>query len=276
MKIVEAPLGDYHLEGDWHDTENHIGGALVNARGKGSLSHPDIGNNSFVSKYDRYLIQKPETEAALRKAFSHLPQTIHVIFFNHKNGLKIAKKFLDLGDLNNTDSPNEMAGLLGKALVAKIEEMRESDPDAIIFVLTHNEGGDKRHPITPWMIAHRMAHASHILNKMQSYDAMVSKMLNDNNISYTGQRLMSVLKAMCTFRAAREDNILQDNPIELYCEMFTQYLMTGKITLQPPEFIRQHLSNGYSLENFTQRMEDLYNNGCREVIPLLSGKTMVC
>lgn len=155
FEIFEAPLANYELYGDWSN-DQHIPNPVVN------LNTPEVTDeyisqfsNSFVSAFDRTLIQKPETEKALKKFFKHLPMPINVFFFNDAQALKIADQALDHGEfhfenLGYESEEDLIFGIFEKRLQERLKKLRSKK--AITFVLTQNEGGSKRHPLTPWSL----------------------------------------------------------------------------------------------------------------------------
>jgi hypothetical protein len=252
-EITEAPLDGYELHGDWSDQETHDPQPAIHADKTPSAHHlrQKYGDNSFVSKFDRALIQKPETEAALRKVFARFNIPIYLFFLNSEAGRQIAVHYLDFGKLKNTTSltnPNSgharMKDLLGPGIYSRIREIHGAHPDACIIILTHNEGGDKRHPLTPWMIVHRIAHAygpggNFLESKTTDLWAIADayRLTRESVHDIVGLRF-DISRAICTFRAAREDNILDNSGVEIGAELFTQFVMQGRVKLQLPAEIR--------------------------------------
>lgn len=116
------------------------------------------------------------------------------------------------------------------------------NPEAITVVLTNNEGSG-RMPLTGWMIAHRLCHAMEISKNTdfgaqpQGLREFMKKsfrdMANDLEEIYAKTNIypkqLSCL--IGTTKACRDRTLTQ--PGELYPECFAQYMLTGKVKLNP-------------------------------------------
>lgn len=268
--LTEAPLASYELYGDWNN-DHHIGHPIYapgedGGDGEGSvpLGYDDIDEkhkNSFVSKFDRALVQSPETEAALQRFFRHLPMPINVFFLNKPAALYIARDFLDYGELGKDDKDKKawqpeggnklIWGIVGAELKKRLKKAQK-DPRSITFLLTHNEGGSKRHPLTPWMIVHRIAHASGVIlgtALTSSFYAELQALAKAYGVAFHATKY-DMMRSICTFRAAREDNILNNTELELACELMTQYMVRGTVVLRLPETFAYKHPEGMTPEEF--------------------------
>lgn len=79
------------------------------------------------------------------------------------------------------------------------------------------------------------------------------------------RNIAQIMKSFCTFRSARENNLLDDD-VELITELFTQYLIRGTVVLKAPSSIRMtkfdservnHVPFDYQLKNPTRATKDL-------------------
>ena len=248
--LAEAPLGNYELHGDW-ENDRHVPVAVID--GGGPITDPkstpgdersiDPKGNSFASRIDRALVRDPRTEDALRRSLAHLPLTFHLLFLNGAEGIRIAQGFLDSG---NYTPGNEIDDALGTDMIKRIASLRKEDPKSVIILLTHNEGGTVRHPLTPWMIVHRLAHASQYTFRHGRYSPShphnsIEKCIRHVASCYDVQSVQTdttdeqVLLQLCTFRSARENMVNQTVGLETGCELLTQYMMTGTTKMRAPD-----------------------------------------
>lgn len=124
--ILEAPLGSYDIVGDLAD--------------RGSFRAPD-----------RAIITSQKTPARLQHAFRNTREIVDLVFLPLK------------GPVSDVIAAGEQYGGIWTREVAHKRLPRRtlpepSSPDAIMVVLTHNEGAN-RLPLSPWIIAHRIGHA---------------------------------------------------------------------------------------------------------------------
>jgi hypothetical protein len=297
--LAEAPLGNYELHGDW-DNERHVavpvidgGGAIIDPKSEpGDERSIDPKGNSFASRFDRALVKDPRTEAALRKALAHLPQTFHLLLMNGEEGLRIAQSYLDNGKYSPGDHIDDA---LGEPMLKRLEALRAKEPDSVIILLTHNEGGKTRHPLTPWMIVHRLAHAAEFLyrngkripsgrqTKIEQLLYSMAKCYEHPFGILDQHHEDQVLVQMCTFRSAREGSIRHTITAELGCEILTQYMMTGKVTLRVPETLKL-VSGNYPMKNFhsqqaatiAHQLEAEFNRSIPAFLGSMSGRTFIC
>jgi hypothetical protein len=297
--LAEAPLAGYELYGNWDDDQTHYAKPVVNADSAVN-DETTYDNNSFVSKFDRALIQKPESEAALKRYFAKFEMPVYVFFLNDDSGIDIARNYLDFGAVFDPDSvkfPNHRnTGIwqaLGKAITNRIGDVQSQHPNALIVILTHNEGGAKRHPMTPWMIVHRMAHAMIDRSNINFHSIYHSPMFAIAE-AYRGDPrtgghvekddIYEVLEAICTFRAAREGNILGGEQLEIVCELFTQYMVRGHVILELPEFMtlggkklpRPTEDLHASAQSALRYIAEKVNEKFAKMIEHATGKVMVC
>ncbi len=297
--ITEAPLGDYQLHGDWSN-DRHVATPVID--GSGAIVDPksppgaereiDAKGNSFASRFDRAMVQDPRTEAALRRSLVHLAPTFHLLFLNGPEGLRIAQSYLDHG--RHTPGDDHVEDALGSEMLGRLAALRDRDPQSIIVLLTHNEGGTARHLLTPWMIVHRLAHASQYLFR---YERMLPT--GDMQRPTTGEQILyqlsqcydhgvvieprfedEMLLQLCTFKAARDNTINDALSLEVGCELMTQYMMTKKVTLKLPETMKI----GYShfplkhrqVDKAKRLIQELEDNLNASFIQGMVGHTYIC
>lgn len=149
--ISEAPLADFQTFGDWSDNTTHLPPKEKNSDAwdwdKGN------GQNSFVSKIDRKLVQDISTKTKLTQFLAKHDIDFYLYMVNTPE-MKVFHRNIDFSEITPKNAqfshfPKDLQDILATRF----------DQGGIQIVLTHNEGGAKRHALTPWMICHRMAHA---------------------------------------------------------------------------------------------------------------------
>lgn len=225
--ITEVPLGAYQTIGDF--------------------SKP----HSFRGKTDPVLITSPKAIENVRKKFGKTPYVINMFFVN-KPGVA---KHTETG----TVSLDEIRKRLGDDVAnAVAPHYQEEDNVNIVFV---SNLGAQKVPMTPWIMAHRMAHAlargsrgnmghQNYMEVIRTINDFLSEVLpevygvryvNPERLGYTDterqqQRnaqlmMIHLFQEMCTFRSAREKKIR--DYFEIYNELFAQYVIEGKIRFNP-------------------------------------------
>lgn len=266
--LQEAPIGDYKTIGNF------------------DKSH------SFNDKRDRTLLTNPRSVERLKNKFDNTAHDFNMFFVNMRG----AGKHMEVGILKG--GIEEVERRLGKVVA---DEVRKSDlSDAINVIFTNNSGAEKM-VMTPWIIAHRIAHAfarvdgrrgnqpyteasDTILRTtaeiMQSYYGYGTKdfpsserekdsyKYGENAYKYKrNQELLmrNFFQKVCTFRSARE-GIIRDW-FEVVNELFAQYITTGSIKFNsPPESfdVGGYRGNKYSLRDRSE-VEDLLGSLSRDL-----------
>lgn len=274
-KLTEAPLGGYELHGQgWEDTQHSEPARTSSKAGSPFTKH------SFVSKVDRVLARDPKTEAALRKMFSRVTQDVYLYLVNSPE-MELFMQNLDYGYINTKDDefklfPEE----LQKAVLSR------DNGNSIQVILTHNEGGSKRHALTPWMIVHRMAHAVLTGNENFSTDNLLDGLEKGYAFVRDQEDVAEIYRNVCTFGSARNNNILGDKAgpqfNELNCELFTQFIVTGKVKFQmPPEVIVRgdrelEMVDAHALQNVLSTAEQEITAWFEQLLGELTGCVFVC
>jgi len=105
------------------------------------------------------------------------------------------------------------------------QEFKPNDNE-ITIIYTRNDF--QLNPMTAWIMAHRFAHM--ISSYIEEVIEEIYFILNMGHIAYHSKTDFETLPyKFATMRSARENKII--NLRELYHEFMTQYLMTGKVTL---------------------------------------------
>ena len=124
--LQEAPIGDYKPIGNF------------------DKSH------SFRDKRDRTLITNPRSVECLKDKFNNTTHDFNMFFVN----LPGAGRHAEVGILKG--GIGEVERRLGKQVADEVS--RSNLEDAINVIFTNNNGAEKM-VMTPWIIAHRIAHA---------------------------------------------------------------------------------------------------------------------
>lgn len=244
LQVTEAPLVGYELYGQgWDDTKSHAG--MV----RGDTEVVRNGDHSFVSRRDRMAVTDPATEEKLRRVFAKHKTNFYLYFVN---GPEMAA-FIDDLDFGPLSLRGDHAKLFPDEMRARMKK-RLGQHNTIQVVLTNNEGGDVRTPLSPWMITHRMCHAlmgGNGLYGSVSGDSGVfrtkmrdafNRLFVDGRKCYASPQYLTTesraefLRRVCTFKAARDNRILDmgSSYAEAVCDLFVQYLWKGSIETNPP------------------------------------------
>jgi hypothetical protein len=228
--LAEVPLGAYQTIGDF--------------------SKP----HAFQGKTDPALVSSPKAIENVRKKFGKTPYVINM-FFDNKPG---ARRFTEHG---KADLPWVEQNL--GADVAKAVEPYINKENNITIIYVSNVAAQKV-PMTPWIMAHRMAHAlarfdfsggksgrqfqyygelvketnffledilQNVYN-MRGYTSVHGTMSaydtqRNEQIRNTQLRMIHLFQELCTFKSAREKNIR--DYFEIYNELFAQYVIEGAV-----------------------------------------------
>lgn len=223
--LNEAPLGDYQTFGDF---------------GR---------NSSFRHETDREMIQNSKVIEKVRQKFKNTSGTFNLYFVNSPK----ANRHTEVGLVTNDWVRKE----LGDEVADAVDRSSSED---INIIFTNNKG-EQRVPMTPWIMAHRIAHAfgrydisvngakpqnpylrmAHValINHCGSLLSDVygrreiPKHLNKVQTDRNAQLLYKALfHEIGTFRSARNRKLR--DWFEMINELFAQYLTTGRIKLKAP------------------------------------------
>jgi hypothetical protein len=226
IDLFEAPISDITHIGDWDR------------------------NSSFRHPQDRKLLTNPKALTKMRAQWRFPEETMfNIILVNHPDGQGTTETGFVTHDWIAENMP-------------RISEQVEDalDHDALNIIFTNNSGG-QRVPMTGWIMAHRLGHAleaygTRARGKNFAYyyheaDELFQKntkqLVNEfygvqfkPSYSYGrreqhdrfvlprgGHPVLGFLRAACTFRSARENNIREGG--EVVHESLAQYMFTGKV-----------------------------------------------
>ena len=187
---------------------------------------------------DRKLLKSPEHIKNIRYRFKNIPYLFHLYFVNrtdvkytHSYNIydRTAVEFSDdfLIDLE------ELAGITNPENIKKLFNIDvKPDSNGITVFYCSNANIQNSISMTPWIIAHRFAHA--IMDEDRIFLDEISKLTKIvNQLRYSGGPLINDLdlddKYFFTFRSARNGTLLPD---EHFVELITQFIMTGRNRLE--------------------------------------------
>lgn len=215
-ELTEAPLGDFALYGD---REN-----------EGSFEQGDVramNSEKWLTKVKSY--------------FSRTPFTFNVYAYNAPEG-KFYPFRTDAGDKDTEKSTRNFQQYFRSRINhrdrAHLEQVLDTEfprsREAINIILTDNEG-DERVGLTPWILAHRVAHA--VLQDRIGRDAGEDNWQIRQLVSALVSVLVNARQAgdpskIFKFRSARTESIAREG--EYYVEMFTQYIVQGSLSVNAP------------------------------------------
>lgn len=209
--LNEAPIGDFKTIGNFDNS------------------------HSMRDPKDRKMVSNPAAQEIYRKKFGKTDQTFNLYFVNQKG----AAKYAETGEVSlewiESNLGDEVSSVVSK------------DNDAINVIFTNNTG-DQRVNMTPWIVAHRMAHAltrgtkKNYLNiaygdfirqmgtevfpnyKIDNFPKTLSGFTRDPQ----AQKILQLFMYEAgTFKSARDKKLR--NGYEALHELFAQYIITGDV-----------------------------------------------
>lgn len=195
----------------------------------------DPGKGSAFDAVDTKLINTPAYSARLSAAFSRTPYPFSIYAVHHPHDYKHWVRNQD--QYTNVMRPDE--------IVQKYWPDYRHDPKVITLIMTNNFA-DNKHPLTPWLVAHRFAHAldsaANTKTRPSRWQAAVDKFERDVADTYrkSGYTLFNVkeawyeIVAAMTTGSARSKNRETKERLhtgEAQHELLTQFIITGQITL---------------------------------------------
>lgn len=242
-------------------------------------------NSSIRNPIDRKLLASPKAEVKIRKIWEKSPGDFNLVFINDKRVNK--PEFREVGQVTEDFVRNKM-GIS--------QEELPIDPNATTIIFTNNSGG-ARVMSSGWILAHRFGHALAATGRSGGNNFAIGTLWGDyrNELTNIFQGILSdvyglptqkrfgfvvsnellfKLAAMQlgTMKSARDKNL--NTWYEFAYELFAQYLVTGKIKLNPlPDsiltkvrgFIKtrsnvkdkdvQEMYNRHDLEYYSEQLE---------------------
>lgn len=194
-------------------------------------------SSSFRHAQDRKLLTNPKAISKIKSMWRFPEETdFNIILVNHPDG----NRHTEVGVVDRQWLESNMPRIW-----PELSPALRSDQINIIFT---NNKGDRRVPMTGWIMAHRFGHALWASSVRGPNDSsqyyfkeavtIFSSTLKDIMAEYgvrwnsdympSNGPLLGFLHAVCTFRSARERNIRA--PFEAILECLAQYMTTGRIS----------------------------------------------
>ena len=229
--LREAPLADFDMIGD-PDTE-------------GSFRPDDLKK-----------FRNPVWRDKIVNAFKNTPYKFNIYMLNGEGGrVSIGGRDLEVRDLGNLE---KYVGINPMSVVARLIGKEPPDTkDSITVLMVENEGTN-RVGLTPWMLAHRTAHALLYAgqqadrstsagywqaNTIRAFYGTMDSLINESvrylehsqNFSHMNWNSpgRSVAQVIGKMRSAKTGNLA--SVAEFYVEVIAQYLVTGAVSFNRPD-----------------------------------------
>lgn len=155
-----------------------------------------------------------------------------------------------------------------------IQQIINESSDAITIFYLGNTAADK-HMFNGWVIAHRFGHALSSIWSWKTFEKYIEELFLDTILNQVFRQgkfdrisillidnprnvnlVKRIMSAMGTMKSARESNLR--TPYEFLYELFAQYLITGKVKLNPiPKGLLSHYTWGNPHYHTAQDIEAL-------------------
>jgi len=213
--LLEAPINDYALIGNWGDNEK---------------------SNSFSYPKDRHLIQSPNLIKKVRKKFDNTDFVFNLYFVNLPGARKHSETGMWEPQRFERDMPDAWK------LIQQYDATRQvdSDPTEDINIVYVGNAGANKVPMTAWIMAHRIGHVMKNTRNWNDFEedfisSIIPLLKEVYNLKikradfYSNKILAKFFEAIGTMSSARHNN-LGGRPYEFLYEMLAQYLTTGKLS----------------------------------------------
>lgn len=230
----------------------------------GNLSKP-----GQFDKTDRAILQSEKAVEKIHRQFGKTGIDFNFYLF-HKvpmalRGMREGEE-IELALLE--DQPEEYYGISKE----NAEQIINESSDSITIIYRGNSGAEK-YMFTGWTMAHRIGHAIRRVSSWRTFETYIFDLIFNQilrsvfkfqtkssrlNFPIPQENAISkkVMSAMGTMKSARESNLR--TPYEFLYELFAQYLITGKVKLNPiPKQLLSHYTWGTAHHYTAQDMEAL-------------------
>jgi len=252
--LTEAPIGDIHTHGDFSKP--------------GSLRQDDLS------------LATPKRQDKIKRVLQKAPVLIDLHFVNQPHHIDIRQHLVS----------NPLGFISVENLQSRYDINITPRRDAVNIVMMQNEGDD-RVPLTPWIIAHRIAHIFEYSNHFELRDLLDEffKTLENTADAYPDQSkrfhrvpYTEIARTFGTTRACREGLIKPNRVIEWLFDSFAQMCVTGTIRFNPaPPDITDEKGNTYrttkqsEIDQLFNAFRDRLINGFTMILRDAVGKIMV-
>jgi hypothetical protein len=220
-EINEAPLADFGVSGEMDQEGGFRSGDMKAA-------------------------QSPKWVEKAHNLFAKTPYDFNVYIHNSTDGINTIDGKIQ--DVRSYVDVRKYHGLTPMAALSKIVGFTPPNADKSISVLLLQNEGDERIGLTPWIMAHRVAHAIMYADRSPTHmrDEQITRCLRDLDqdfqIFFDGSvRRMGITdfdmkewaKQIGKFASARNGTVRDGGEFKVEC--FTQYLVQGSVTFNRPE-----------------------------------------
>jgi len=240
IAVGEAPISDYQTISD--EPSSQRGDPTAISKDPEAFAKR---SSSFTDKRDRVLTTNPKAVQQLKKKWEKIGEDVYVYVVNSKE----ARDHTEVGVVTREWLETQMP-----AIAPHIPQHE----DGITILYTNNKGAEKV-PMTPWIMAHRLAHAmargkwqgGRDINEYSEAERSINDTVADilktsygytppSTDKYGNDRTSTVryekirkkfFEEIGTFRSARNKKLRAD--FEFLNEVIAQYIITGKITFNP-------------------------------------------
>jgi hypothetical protein len=181
----------------------------------------DISTATNFTKPEIKMLQTKKYEDRIRNAFKNTPFVFDIIFEYHKD-------FDASSEQNNADIGDYIPG---KKILQNYKDIK-GKTGVITFVSQGNLSPRNRIPITPWILAHKIAHAIDDNSNYKNFKVSnkLSKILmNYNREHQTMSHEHNIFDNLFSFKSWKNEHNRLIRSDEINTELVTLYLIKGKI-----------------------------------------------
>jgi hypothetical protein len=229
------------------------------------ISH--IGNPNTATNFTKpeiKMLQTKKYENRLRNAFKNTPFVFDIVFDYHK----------DFDASFDDDNYNTGAFIPDNKIIDVYRQDRYSDlikgkPGVITFISQGNLSPSNRIPMTPWILAHKIAHAIDDNTKYKNFivsNKLSNILMNYNRDHNTMSHEHNVFDSIFSFKSWKNNRDQLFRLKEIDTELVTLYLIKGKI--EPNKTGDKEFDNQISLYCLK------FNNILNEIFKSLEGKIL--
>lgn len=268
--LREAPINDLEFVGDIDLSQPY------NDRSPGAVMP------NKLSKADVGPAMSTKGRAKIFQMFEKTPFTFNFYILANPETAKSIGRFQDSHMQIPVDTFEKVVG-------------KKHDPNSITFVVTNNVTNQGNYvPLTGWILAHRLGHGAQIgkhplWNKTEMYFYnYLGRLLGptrEQSLAFPRVRtrpyrsfvdpvgdkqLMSLWVDIGTMRSARNKNT--SSSLDIFPEIFAQYLLTGKVTFKPLDAHNHGLVNDVKTTNEKiMKLEDTINGMFPRILESMVG-----
>ena len=244
----------------------------------GHLSVHDMDAPGSFPDRDRKLLQSPRHIEKIRQKFAGTRQVFDLYFVNQK-GTQYVRTLEPEDGMSDPiqaftddffDILKKWNGIATPEIVKQLAGLDvHPNPDGISVVFLSNANEENTIAMTPWIIAHRFAHAiteGQLTDPTRSYS---NKLPTAETVLVRTPSVTLTAQEVATMRSVRSGMLLDGEFDE---ELIAQYLMQGKVTFRLPANVPDPQR---SLRRRLARAEDDVNGVIAHLLRLCVGKILI-